>query len=47
MCANCDTNIVNEVMEALDPIFESFGEQEVLDIIHDYYHNRHRKDGTS
>lgn len=42
MCDLCDTNIVNEVMIALDPIFERFGEQEVLDIIHDYYHNRHR-----
>ncbi len=42
MCANCDTNIVNDVMLALDPIFEEFGKQEVLDIIHDYYHNRHR-----
>jgi hypothetical protein len=37
-----DKEIVDQVMLALDPIFESFGEQEVLDIIHDYYHNRHR-----
>ena len=29
MCDFCDTNIVNEVMIALDPIFERFGEQEV------------------
>lgn len=42
MCDLCDTSIVNEVMIALDPIFKRFGQQEVLDIIHDYYHNRHR-----
>ena len=37
-----DKEIVDKVMLALDPIFELLGEQVVLDIIHDYYHNRHR-----
>lgn len=36
------SDIVDKVMLALDPIFEEFGEQEVLDIVHFYYHNRNR-----
>jgi hypothetical protein len=41
MCEICQTHIQEEVMLALDPIFEKFGRQTVLDIIHNYYHNRH------
>lgn len=42
MCEICKIHITEEVLLALDPIFDKFGEQEVLDIIHNYYHNRHR-----
>ena len=37
MCVNCDTNILNEVSIALDPIIEQHGEYNVLFILNDYY----------
>lgn len=43
MCEICKIHIKEEIMLALDPIFQRFGQQEVLDIIHDYYHNRHKE----
>jgi hypothetical protein len=38
MCANCDTNILNEAFIALEPIFEQYGKRNVIDAIHDYFH---------
>ncbi len=38
MCDLCDTTILNEVMIALDPLFEQHGKRKVIDIIHDYFH---------
>lgn len=40
MCVNCDTNILNEVLIALDPIIEQHGEYNVLFILNDYYENK-------
>jgi len=42
MCVNCDTNILNEVLIALDPIIEQHGEYNVLFILNDYYENKYR-----
>ena len=38
MCVNCDTNILNEALEALKPVFEDHGKRQVIDVIHDYFH---------
>lgn len=38
MCVNCDTNILNEALGALQPVFEQFGKREVINTIHDYFH---------
>lgn len=38
MCVNCDTNILNEALVALEPVFEDFGKREVINAIHDYFH---------
>lgn len=40
MCANCENNILNEAFIALEPLFEQHGKREVIDVIHDYFHNR-------
>jgi len=40
MCVNCDTNILNEALIALDPIIEQHGEYNVLFILNDYYENK-------
>jgi hypothetical protein len=37
MCVNCDTNILNEALEALDTIFQQHGEYNTLFILNDYY----------
>ena len=42
MCVNCDTNILNEVLIALDPIIEQHGEYNTLFILNDYYENKYR-----
>lgn len=42
MCVNCDTNILNEVLEILDPIFQQHGEYNTLFILNDYYENKYR-----
>jgi hypothetical protein len=36
------SDIKDKILLLLDPIFQEYGEQDVLDIIHDYYHNRHK-----
>ena len=38
MCVNCDLNVLNEALEALKPVFESFGKRETINAIHDYFH---------
>jgi hypothetical protein len=38
MCINCDTNILNEALGALEPVFDQFGKREVINAIHDYFH---------
>lgn len=38
MCVNCDTNILNEALVALEPVFEEYGKREVINAIHDYFH---------
>lgn len=40
MCDLCDTHILNEAFIALEPLFEQYGKREVIDVIHDYFHNR-------
>ena len=42
MCVNCDTNILNEVLETLDTIFQQHGEYNTLFILNDYYENKYR-----
>jgi hypothetical protein len=42
MCVNCDTNILNEVLETLDTIFQEHGEYNTLFILNDYYENKYR-----
>jgi len=42
MCVNCETNILNEALIALDPIIEQHGEYNVLFILNDYYENKYR-----
>lgn len=37
MCVNCDTNILNEALEALEPIFNKFGTHLVLQTITDFF----------
>ena len=38
MCINCEGNILNEALVALEPVFEQFGKREVINAIHDYFH---------
>lgn len=40
MCVNCDTNILNEALEILDPIFQQHGEYNTLFIINSYYEEK-------
>jgi hypothetical protein len=40
MCANCDTHIINEAFILLETLFEQHGKDTVIDVIHDYYHNK-------
>jgi hypothetical protein len=42
MCVNCDTNILNEALVALDTIFQQHGEYNTLFILNDYYENKYR-----
>jgi hypothetical protein len=42
MCINVEAFLVDESFALLEPLFEQFGKQEVLDAIHNYYHNHHR-----
>jgi hypothetical protein len=42
MCVNCETNILNEALIALDTIIEQHGEYNVLFILNDYYENKYR-----
>ena len=37
MCVNCDTNILNEALLALDTVFQQHGEYNTLFILNDYY----------
>ena len=42
MCVNCDTNILNEALIALDSVIVDHGEYNVLFILNDYYENKYR-----
>jgi hypothetical protein len=42
MCVNCDTNILNEALIALDPIISEHGEYNTLFILNSYYEAKYR-----
>ena len=44
MCVNCDDYILNEAFAALDPLFEQYGQRNVIDVIHNWYHYGQHKD---
>lgn len=39
MCVNCDLNVLNEALAALEPVFEQYGKRETINAIHDYFHD--------
>jgi hypothetical protein len=42
MCVNCDTNILNDVLVTLDPIFQQHGEYNTLFILNSYYEDKYK-----
>lgn len=46
MCVNCDENIISEAFSALDAVFRQYGQRNVIDAIHNYYHHVQPKQGS-
>lgn len=46
MCVNCDDHILNEAFELLKPLFNQYGQRNVIDAIHDWFHYGQHKNVT-
>lgn len=39
-------NVKNKAFELLQPLFEVWGEDRVIEVLHDWYHNKHKDTWT-